>query len=52
MTNYSQKYFGNQYQSGQMVSKAKGLSKGVGKGFKWLRRGIVPIISIILMLII
>lgn len=31
MTNYSQKYFGNQYQSGQMVSKAKGLSKGEGK---------------------
>lgn len=40
MRNYSQRYIGNQYQSANMITKAKGLSKNVGKGFKWLGRGI------------
>lgn len=34
MRNYSQRYIGNQYQSAEMITKAKGLSKNVGTGLR------------------
>ncbi|WP_322974042.1 RHS repeat-associated core domain-containing protein [Pedobacter sandarakinus] len=34
MRNYSQRYFGNQYHTAEMISKAKGLSKLTGTGLK------------------
>lgn len=40
MRNYSQRYIGNQYQSAEMITKSKGISKIVGKGFKWVGRGV------------
>ena len=37
---YSQKYFGNQYQSAEEINAAKGLSKNVSRGFKYFGYGL------------